>query len=140
MNVSFQSLKKIKMRSIPLILVFSFLLIANAFSQEYTFYSTVMKVGRCGSNTSGTPRVIKSTIIVNESDKKVVVVFADGASGYDLNILSVKPDDSSTGVTTYQIENNPLGIQSVIIDRDPLRKMIVLIRSDRNCIFFAGFE
>ncbi len=99
-----------------------------------------MKTGRCGSNISGTPQEIKSTIIANESDKKVVVIFADGAAGYNLNILGVKPDDSSTGVTTYQIENNPLGIQTVIIDRDPLRKMIILIRSDRNCIFFAGLD
>ncbi|MDQ3191137.1 MAG: hypothetical protein M3Q58_06060 [Bacteroidota bacterium] len=128
------------MKLLQLILVFTLFLSLNTIAQEYTFYSNVMKTGRCGSNTSGTPKEVKSTIIVNESDNKIVVIFADGAAGYNLNILKIKPDDSSTGVTSYQIENNPLGIQTVIIDRDPLRKMIILIRSDRNCILFAGFD
>lgn len=128
------------MKVLQLIILFSFFTIVNAFAQEFTFYSSVMKTGRCGSNISGTPKEVKSTIIVNESNKKILVVFTDGASGYDLNILSVRPDDTGAGTTTYQIEINPLGIQTVVIDRDPLRKMIILIRSDRNCILFAGLD
>lgn len=128
------------MKLLQLILIFSFFTIVNTSAQEYTFHSKIIKTGRCGSSFSGTPTEIQSTIIVNESDKKILVIFADGAAGYDLNILLIKPDDTGTGTTTYQIENNPLGIQTVIIDRDPIRKMIVLVRSDRNCILFGGID
>ena len=115
-------------------------LVTNGFGQEYSFYSNLMKIGRCGSNISGTPREINSTIIINEADKKIAVYFEDNSPIFDLDFFSVKPDDTSTGVTIYQIKNNTAGIQTVIVDRDPLRNIIVFVKTDKNCILFGGLK
>ena len=114
--------------------------LTNVFGQEYSFYSNLMKMGRCGSNISGTPREINITIIINESDKKIAVYFEDSAPIFDLDFLSVKPDDISNGITIYQIKNNSAGIQTVIVDRDPLRNGVVFVKTDKNCILFGGLK
>ena len=115
-------------------------LVTNGFGQEYSFYSNLMKIDRCGSNISATPREINSTIIINEADKKIAVYFEDSSPIFDLDFLSVKPDDTSTSVTIYQIKNNAAGIQTVIVDRDPLRNIIVFVKTDKNCILFGGLK
>jgi hypothetical protein len=99
-----------------------------------------MKQGRCGSQFSGTPRVIDTFITINEGDQIIRISYADGTSGYTFKILSLKPSDDSYGSVVYKLQPDGQGFHTLIVDKDPLRNFIFLIRADNNCLIFADLD
>ncbi len=96
-----------------------------------------MQVGRCGSSYSGTPRQIATTITIDEGDNMIRISYADGTSGYNLKIQSVKPSDDAYGPLSYKIMPDGQGFHTVIYDRDPMRNWVVLMRANNSCIMYA---
>jgi hypothetical protein len=119
--------------------VFSFCIFcANySFSQNYYLKSSIMQMGRCGSNFSGAPRQIATQISIDEGENLIRIIYSDGTSGYNLKIQSSRPSDDAFGIITYKLFPDGQGFHTVIYDRDPVRNFIILVRADNTCMMYA---
>ena len=125
------------MKKIVLILGISLIVSFHLFSQDHSFYSSYMTVERCGSDNSGTTKPIENYITIHEAENTISIYFAEGGSALEFKIASVKPSDAAYGITAYKVQTNDAGVQTVLLDRDAQRELLILLRKDKFCTIYG---
>ena len=109
----------------------------HLFSQDHSFYSSYMTVERCGSANSGTTKPIENYITIHEAENTISIYFEDGGSVLEFQIASVKPADATYGITAYKVQTNDAGVQTVLLDRDAQRELLILLTRDKVCTIYG---